>query len=59
MQEKIKHAEYIIKKLHFKPIKVAFNYVTKGLQKIADMETPTTFRKDYYTITKIKIIKRT
>ena len=36
MQEKIKDAEYIIKKIHVKP-----NNMTKILQTIADMETPT------------------
>ena len=30
-QEKIKDAQYIIKKIHVKPINVAINYVTKSL----------------------------
>ena len=50
MQKKIKDAEYIIKKKHVKPINVALNYVTKSLQRISDMVTPTTFRHNYYTI---------
>ena len=53
MQERKKAAEYIIKKIHDKPINVALNHVTKSLQRIADMETPTTFRQDDYTIRKI------
>ena len=59
MQEKIKDAEYIIKKIHVKPINMTLNNVTKSLQRIADIKTPTTFIKDDFTITKIKIIKRT
>ena len=54
MQDKIKDAEYIIKKIHVKPINMALNYVTKSLHRIDDMETSTTFRQDDYTITKIK-----
>ena len=57
MQVKIKDAEYIIKKIHVKPINVALKHVTKSLQRIADMETPTNFRQDDYTITKITINK--
>ena len=48
MQEKIKDTEYIIKKIHVKPINV-----TKIVQRISDMETPTIFSKDDYKITKI------
>ena len=33
--------------------------MTKSLQIIADMETPTNFRQDDYTITKITMKKRT
>ena len=51
MQEKINDAEYIIKQIHVTHIKVALNYVTKSLKRI-DMETPTTLRQEYYTITK-------
>ena len=40
-------------------INMALSYVTKILQRIADMDTPTTFRQDDYTIPKNKIIKRT
>ena len=43
-------------KIHVTPINVALNYVTKSLQRKADMETPTNLRQDDYTITKIKII---
>ena len=49
MQEKRKDAEYIFKKSHVKPINVTYE---KSLQIIADMETPTNFRQDDYTITK-------
>ena len=59
MQEKRKDAEYIIRKIHVKPINVAIKHVTKSLQRIADMEAPTNFRQDDYTITKITINKRT
>ena len=59
MQEKRKDAEYIIRKIHVKPINVAIKYVTKSLQRIADMEAPTNFRQDDYTFTKIPINKRT
>ena len=52
MQEKRKDADYIIKKIH-----VTIKHVTKSLQIIADMETPTNFRQDDYTITKITINK--
>ena len=46
MQDKIKDVEYIIKKVHGKPINMALNYVTKSLQRIDDMETSSTFRQD-------------
>ena len=52
MQEKRKDAEYIIRKIHVKSINVAIKHVTKSLQRIADMEAPTNFRQDDYTITK-------
>ena len=57
MQEKRKDADYIIKKIHVKPINVTIKHVTKSLQIIADMETPSNFRQDDYTITKITINK--
>ena len=59
MQEKRKDAEYIIRKIHVKPINLAIKHVTKSLQRIADMEAPTNFRQYDYTITKITINKRT
>ena len=59
MREKRKDAEYIIRKIHIKPINVAIKHVTKSLQRIADMEAPTNFRQDDYTITKITMNKRT
>ena len=57
MREKRKDAEYIIRKIHIKPINVAIKHVTKSLQRIADMEAPTNFRQDDYTITIITINK--
>ena len=45
--------------IHVKPINVAIKYVTKSLQRIADMEAPTNFRQEDYTITKMTINKRT
>ena len=48
IQQNIKDAEYTIKKLQVKPINVALNYVTKNPQRIADKETPTTFRQDLF-----------
>ena len=58
MQDKIKDADHIIKKIHVTPINTALNYMTNSLQRIAEMETPTTFRQNYYTITKTKMIKK-
>ena len=52
MQEKIKDTEYMIKMMHVKPINMAVKHVTKSLQRIVDIDTPTTFRQD-------KRIKRT
>ena len=46
MQEKMKDEEYVIKNIHVTSINVALNYMTKSLQRIADMETTTTFRQD-------------
>ena len=57
MREKRKDAEYVIRKIHIKPINVAIKHVTKSLQRIADMEAPTNFRQDDYTITIITINK--
>ena len=60
MQEKIEDAEYIIKKIHIKRINMVLKHVIKSLQRIVDMETPTTFRQDDYRITKkLKNIKKT
>ena len=57
MQEKRKDADYIIKKIHVKATNVTIKHVTKRLQLIADMERPTNFRQDDYTITIITINK--
>ena len=59
MQEKRKDAEYIIRKIHVKPINVEIKHVTKSLQRIADMEAPTNFRHDDSTFTKMTINNRT
>ena len=53
MQEKRKGADYIIKKIHVKPINVTIKHGTNSLKIFADMETPTNFRQDDYAITKI------
>ena len=50
IQEKIKNAEYFIKKNYVKPNNMALKHVTRSLQRIDNMETPTNFRKDDYSI---------
>ena len=45
MQEKRNKADLIIKQIHVKPINVTIKHVTKGIQIIADMETPANFRQ--------------
>ena len=57
MQEKRKDEDYIIKNIHVKATNVTIKHVTKRLQLIADMERPTNFRQDDYTITIITINK--
>ena len=53
MQEKRNNTDFIIQQIHVKPINVTIKHVTKALQRISDIETPTNFRQDGYTITKI------
>ena len=59
MQEKRKDSEYIIRKIHVKPINVVIKHVKKSLQRISDMEAPTNFRHDDSTFTKMTINNRT
>ena len=57
MQEKRKDADFIIKQIHVKPINVTIKHTIKGIQRIADMETPANFRQYVYTITKRTVKK--
>ena len=57
MQEKGKVADYIIKKIHVKPINETLKHGTNSFKIFADMETPANFRQDDYAITKITINK--
>ena len=41
MQEKRKDADYIVKKIHVKPINLTIKHGTNSLKLFADMETPT------------------
>ena len=50
MQEKDNDAEYLNKRIDVLPINMALKHVTKSFQRIADMDTPTTFRQDDYAI---------
>ena len=54
MQEKRKDPDYIVKKIHVKPINLTIKHGTNSLKIFADMETPTNFRQDDYAITKQK-----
>ena len=54
MQEKGKVANYIIKKIHVKPINETIKHGTNSLKIFADMETPTKFRQDDYAIKKLQ-----
>ena len=47
----------IIKRLHVKSINVIIKHVTKGIQRIEDMDIPVNFRQKCYTITKRSIKK--
>ena len=55
MQEKKKGADYIIKKIHIKSIKVTSKHETNSLKIFADIETPKKFRQNDYAIRKITI----
>ena len=46
MQEKNKGADYIIKKIHVKPINVTLKHEANSLKIFPDIETPTFFRQD-------------
>ena len=48
---------FIIKQVNVKSINVTIKHVTKGIQRIEDMDTPVNFRQNIYTITKRSIKK--
>ena len=56
MHEK-RNNKFITSKRYIKNLIVTLKHVTKSLQIFADIETPTQFRRDDYTITKITINK--
>ena len=43
---------FIIKQVHVKSINVTIKHVTKGIQRIEDMDTSANFRQNAYVITK-------
>ena len=49
MQQKRKEAEFIIQQMHVNPVNV-----TKDIQQIFYIDTPTNFRQDAYKITKVQ-----
>ena len=48
---------FILKQVNVKYINVTIKHVTKGIQRIEDMDTPVNFRQNIYTITKRSIKK--
>ena len=47
----------IIQQIHLKSINMTIKHVTKGIQRIEDMDTPADFRQNVYTIRKITVNK--